>query len=227
VSLEAHQITAIIASDHPLFWKDLDMFLAQQDDVQVVGKAADGFQLLHMVEALQPDILLLDVQLPNSGGIEVLRKVHAMSPRTKGLVLSDLCHEELITKASQYNTKGCMLKTCLHEDYLKAIHVIHAGDVWFGRKVLVQALQSLLQKLDKQRQAFSESLKNLTDREQEIIKWLIQGMTNKEIAGKLGITDKTVKKHFSNIFNKLGVHRRSQILSIRLGATRPNPKALP
>jgi Response regulator containing a CheY-like receiver domain and an HTH DNA-binding domain len=188
------------------------MLLAQQDDIQVVGEAADGLQALSLAEALQPNILLLDVQIPEVGGPEVLPKIRARSPRTKVLILSGFFEDGFIAGALEYGAIGYLLKTATNGVLVKAIRTTHAGELWAQRKVLAQVLENLRQRADEQQRPLSEMRKMLTDREYEIVKWVVQGMKNKEIATQLGISEKTVKAHLNNIFSKLNVNRRLQLL---------------
>ena len=207
-----HQITLLIADDHALFREGLRMLLAQEQDIRVVGEATDGLQALTLVEALQPDILLLDVKMPHVDGLKALPKIRAKSPRTKVLILSGFTDDEFITEGLQHGAKGYLLKTLTHADLVKAIRATHAGELWVERKVVTQILDSLLQKVMDLQKPLSEMRKALTNREQEVVNWVIQGMTNKETATQLGISEKTVKTHLSNIFNKLKVSRRLQLL---------------
>lgn len=209
-------ISVLIADDHALFREGLAALFQRQDDFQVVGEAPNGRQTLVMAEALQPDILLLDIRMPELGGLEVLPKIREKSPKTKVLILSGNLEEEFITQALQQGAKGCLLKTTAFGDLVKAIRATHVGELWAGRKVLTQVLENLLRKVDDLHVPLSTMRETLTDREQEIVQWVVQGMTNKEIASQLGISEKTVKTHLSNIFKKLNVSRRLQLLLFRM-----------
>jgi NarL family two-component system response regulator LiaR len=112
--------------------------------------------------------------------------------------------------------KGCLSKSLSHKDLVKAIRVTYAGEIWARRKVLAETLESLRQKTQEMNLSLSEMQGALTDREQEIVRWVIQGMTNKEIAARLGISDKTVKTHLSNVFSKLKISRRLQLILYRI-----------
>lgn len=186
------------------------MLLAQEPAISVVG-AAGCNQAISMVEALQPDILLLAVNAPDLSALEVLPLVSKTSSRTHVLILSGFPEDEFMNNALQLGAKGCMSKTLGHKDLMKAIRAIYAGEVWAGRKVLAGVLESLCRKTYEMNRCLSEKQEALTDREQDVVKWVIQGMTNKEIAARLDISDKTVKTHLSNIFSKLKVNRRLQL----------------
>ena len=211
-----NQITVLIADDHALFREALHLLLAQEGDIQVVGEATDGQQALIMTEAFQPDILLLDVRMPGVNGLDALPRIRAKSPGTKVLMLSGYPEDDFIVEALQLGAKGYLSKSLTRADLVKAIRATHAGELWAERKMLMQTLKSLLQKVNNLHVSPSpETGEALTDREHEIVKWVIQGMTNKEIAAQLGISDKTVKTHLSNIFGKLKVSRRIQLVLYR------------
>lgn len=206
-----NRITVLIADDHAISREGLGMFLAQEEDIQVVGEATDDLHAIGMTEALQPDILLLDVKIPALGGIETLPKIREKSPGTKVLILSEFSEAEFMVKVLQLGAKGYLSNSLAPKDLVKAIRATEAGEIWAERKVVTEALESLRQKVQAMNLLPSEIQEVLTDREYEISKWVIQGMTNKEIAAQLGISDKTVKTHLSNIFNKLKISRRSHV----------------
>lgn len=209
-------IKVLIADDHALFREGLRMLLTQESEIQIVGEATQGDEALSMAEALEPDILLLDIRMPKVDGLTVLPKIREKSPRTKVLILSAFFDDDLIIEAMQNGAKGYLLKEATYKDLIKAIYATHAGELWAERKVLTQLLESLFQKVNDLHVPISEIRENLTEREQEIVKWVIHGMTNKEIATQLGISDKTVKTHLSNIFSKLKVSRRLELLLYRI-----------
>jgi len=209
-------IKVLIADDHAMFREALRMRLTQESGIQVVGEATQGDEALSMAEALEPDILLLDIRMPKVDGLTVLPKIREKSPRTKVLILSAFFDDDLIIEAMQNGAKGYLLKDATFKGLIKAIRATHAGELWAERKVLTQLLESLFQKVNDLHVPISEIRENLTEREQEIVKWVIHGMTNKEIATQLGISDKTVKTHLSNIFSKLKVSRRLELLLYRI-----------
>lgn len=204
------QITVLIADDHALFREGLRLVLAKEKSIQVVGEATDGTQALIMTEALRPHILLLNVRLPEVHGLDALPPLLAKSPGTKILILPGYPEDDFIVKALQRGAKGFLSKTLTHAGIVKAIRVTHAGELWVERKMLSRTLDSLLQKVNDV--ALPETREVLTEREREIVTWVIQGMTNKEIAAQLGISDNTVKSHLRNIFGKLKISHRLQLL---------------
>jgi DNA-binding NarL/FixJ family response regulator len=213
-------ITVFIAEANVLLRQRLSKCLAEQVDLQLVGDAADGRQVLSGVEALQPHILLLDMRIPERGELELLPKIWAKSGRTKILILAEYFEEEFIARALQHGVHGCVLKTAPPMEVVKAIRISHAGELWAPRRLLTQVVEALRHKVDEMEGSLSEMREALTDREQEVIIYAVQGMTNKQIATQLGISAKTVKTHLQNVFRKLKITRRGQLLRLR-------PTALP
>jgi DNA-binding NarL/FixJ family response regulator len=214
-------IRVFITEAHVVLRQGLKRFLAQQQDMQVIGEATYGRQVLRRVEALQPHILLLDIRIPEIGGPEVLPRIWAKSPRTKILILAEYFEEEFIAKALQVGVHGCVLQTALPTELVKAIRAIHAGELWAPRKLVTQVVETLRHNVDKLEGSLSKMWGALTDREQEVISWAVQGMTNQEIATQLGISAKTVKTHLQNVFRKLNVRRRIHLLRFRLTSLPP------
>ena len=214
-------IRVLIAGEHALFREGLSLFLTQEEDMQVIGEAADGPQALRMVEALQPDILLLDVQMPKAGGLEILPNIRTRSPRTNILILSGALEDRYIAEALQQGAMGYLLKTATHADLVKAIRTTHAGELWAQRKVLTQVLEHMRQQIRELQGLPLELRETLTNREREIVNWVRQGMLNKEIATQLSISEKTVKAHLRNIFRKLKVSRRVQLFQPSLSLRSP------
>lgn len=186
------------------------MLLSQEPAISVVG-ATDCNQAVSMVEALQPDVLLLAVNTPEPNALDLLPLVGKRSSRTRVLILFGFSDEGFMSRALQLGAKGYVPKALNRNDLVKAIQAIHVGENWAGRKVLAEVLESLCRKAYEVNRCLPEKQEVLTDREQDVVKWVIQGMTNKEIAARLDISDKTVKTHLSNIFSKLKINRRLQL----------------
>ena len=204
-------VRVLIASEHALFREGLRLSLAQREGIQVIGEAADGPQTLCMAEALQPDILLLDVQKPQAGELEMLSHLRARSPRTHVLILTGVLDNAFIAKALQQGARGYLPKTATQRDLIKAVHAICAGELWVQRKVLTEVLEHMRQRIRELQDLPIEWQETLTDREREVVTWVMRGRTNKEIATQLDISEKTVKAHLRNIFPKLKVSRRAQL----------------
>ncbi len=192
------------------------MLLASEHDIRVVGEAENGLQALSMAETLKPDVLLLDIRMPEADGLQVLPGLLERSPKTKVLILTGFLDYEFIATALQGGARGYLMKTSKLGELVRAIRAVHAGEIWAERKVLTELLEGLLRRVNHLTRPRSETREALTEREHDVVQWVIQGMTNKEIATKLNISDKTVKTHLSNIFRKLNVSGRLELLLSRL-----------
>jgi len=206
------KITILIADDNPAFRKSLRALLAHEADMVVVGEATDGREALDLAERLQPSLILLDVVMPKAIGLEGLSRLRTKSPGTKVLILSAYSGDEYVAEALMYGGKGYILKTAHPDELIKAIRITHSGDLWAGRRVVAKTLEGLLQKVHPEEDLLQDLRDELTGREREVMKWVVLGQRNKEIARQLGISEETVKTHLRNIFRKLQITRRSQLI---------------
>ena len=213
-------ITVFIAEAHVVLRQGRNRFLAQQNDIQVVGAATNGRQLLPRVEALQPHILLLELLLPKTDRLAVLPKIHARSPRTKILILADFCDEEFMASALQHGIQGWVLNAAPPTELVKAIRTTHAGELWVPRRLLTRVVEDLRHRVDELQGSSAALGEALTPREHEVVLWALRGMTNKEIGAQLCISAKTVKTHLERVYRKLNLRRRGQ-----LSALSPYPAA--
>ena len=204
--------TVLIAVEPALLRAGLRLVLAPHEDLQVVGEAADGPQVLRLVEALHPDLLLLDLQLPEGGGLAILPQLQARSARTHILLMSGVLDDALIAEALQQGAKGYVPKTATPDELIKAIRTTYAGELWVRRVLLTQVVERLRHQLQVQHAPLMARREILTAREHEIVRGVQQGLTNKEIGTQLGISEKTVKTHLSTVFRKLQVRRRVQLV---------------
>jgi len=204
-------ITVLIVDAHTGFRGQLSKLLARQEEIQVVGNLGDALQVLGRVKTLQPDVLLLDVEMPTMGGLELLAKIRLKSPKTKICLLADFFEEDFIIRALQHGAQGYLLKTAAPTELFKAIHTTHAGELWAPRKLLTQVLENFGRTVNELQDIPPQIQEILTDREQEVVSWAVQGLTNKEIAAQLGVAEKTVKTHLQNIFRNLKIRRRVQL----------------
>jgi DNA-binding NarL/FixJ family response regulator len=182
--------------------------LVPSDGVNLQGEVWEHAHLLSAVIELKPQVLLLDEHCQGDEGALLLSQLHMFCPATKIILFCAICgHDELIL-AVMHGVKGLLLKTGETDQWGKAIRVVDGGDVWMNRSMLVDALDLLLHKVNNGNQVPESTQEVLTKRELEIVRWVGQGMTNKEIARKLTISDTTVKTHLHRIFSKLNIKRR-------------------
>jgi DNA-binding NarL/FixJ family response regulator len=204
-----------IADDHPTFRGGLRRLLEAEPDLQVIGEASNGEDVVHSVLELKPDILLLDVAMPprdgmqisRRSGLDALRDLNVATSRTKTILFTAEVEAPEIVEAIQQGARGVLLKSAATQLLIESIRTVMAGGYWVGThsvQNLVPYLQSKI--LEADRRKFG-----LTPREIEIVSVVAAGLSNKEIAQTLKIADDTVKHHMTNIFDKLGVSTRLEL----------------
>jgi len=208
--LPTSAIKVLIADDHPVVRVGLRNMLQADGHVKVVAEAQDGVEAIHMVRTLRPDILLLDLAMPKMPGMETLRELTGENTHTRTIVLTGLIDKRQILEALQLGARGVILKDAVMEHLSACIRSVMQGQYWLeGRPVqnLVQVLRDLAaQTAPPPRRTFG-----LTSRELEVVALITEGSTNKHIAQTFGISEETVKRHLTNIFNKLGVGNRLEL----------------
>jgi DNA-binding NarL/FixJ family response regulator len=202
-------IRIVIADDHRVFREALQLLLNAERDFTVVGSAGDGLEAVALVRELRPDILLLDVAMPHVGGIETLRQISAGGSATRVILLTGAIERADIVTAIQLGARGLILKESGATVLLKGIRGVMSGQYWIGREAvsnLIDVLRSLMASGESPRSDFG-----LTAREIEIVGAVVAAYSNKETAERLQISEKTVKHHLTNIFDKLGVSNRLEL----------------
>jgi two-component system, NarL family, nitrate/nitrite response regulator NarL len=203
-------IKVLIADDHPVVRVGLRNMLQSNGQVKVVAEAKDGLEALHMVRTLRPDILLLDLAMPRMPGMDALRELTGENTLTRTIVLTGSIDKRQVLEALQLGARGVLLKDAVLDHLSACIRAVMQGQYWLeGRPVqnLVQVLHDLAaQTAPAPRKTFG-----LTPREFEVVGLITEGSTNKHIAQTFGISEETVKRHLTNIFNKLGVGNRLEL----------------
>jgi len=215
------KIRIVIAEDHRLFREGLRLILNGEESFEIVGEAANGLQVIDVISGLKPDLVLLDITMPELSGIEVIPIIKQTSPGTKALMLTVSEDETKILKSLKAGAKGYLSKNTTTSDLIKAIKVVNKGQLWVERKLVARYFNGDITADIGREDRQENPKKDLTLREQDVLRILIKGSTNKEIANDLFISEKTVKSHLNKIFKKLNVSRRlDAILSaIKLGFT--------
>jgi len=216
----AGRLRILIADDHRIFRDGLRKLLEAEKDFEVVGEAADGEEAARQVHALRPDVLLLDLAMPGAHGLDALREI-GVDQTTRTLLLTGAIEQSELVTALQLGARGVVLKDAATSVLIRAIRGVMAGEYWVGRdrvSGLVEALRAHLHPLPSGREAFG-----LTDRELEVIAAIVAAYSNRDIAAKLQISEKTVKRHLTNIFEKLGVSNRLELALFAMNHRLPLP----
>ncbi|HEY2861782.1 MAG TPA: response regulator transcription factor [Terracidiphilus sp.] len=203
-------IRIVLADDHPVVRIGVRNMLTEDGGFEVMGEASDGDEAITQTLDQQPDILLLDLLMPRLPGLEALRAIMNGSPTVKIILLTSTITTQQIIEALHIGARGIVLKDALAGHLQTAIKTVAAGDYWIGGKRvvnLVSALHDLMQQASvPQRKTFG-----LTPRELEVVGSIVEGCSNRDIAKQFGLSEETVKRHLSNIFDKTGVSTRLEL----------------
>jgi NarL family two-component system response regulator LiaR len=200
------KIRVLIADDHPTFREGLIRVMAEHDDMEVVGQAGDGEEAVKLASQLSPDVVVLDVAMPKLNGIEATKLIKAECPDTAILVVSAYGHEPYVLGAIEAGASGYLLKDARVWELVNAVRSLHAGETVLDPTAARKVFSRLAHTTGKNR----ETSQDLHQRELEVLKLATKGMSNKEIAGALSISVRTVQAHLVNIFNKLEVGSRTE-----------------
>lgn len=202
-------IRIVIADDHPLVLSGLHHLLRDQDGFDVVAQCATGAEALAAVHAHHPDILLLDLQLPDINGIAVLAALQARDPRPRVVLLTAGLSEDELIEALRYEVRGVVLKEMAPALLVQCLRRVHAGGQWLEKASATGAMTKLIRDEDRRRKLATI----LTPREIEIVRLVRRGLANRQIAETLGVAEGTVKVHLHNIYEKLAVQRRGELIA--------------
>jgi two-component system response regulator DegU len=214
-------IKVVIADDHALFRDGLRKILSLEKDILVVGEAANGDEVPKIVERTKPDILLLDLKMPKGDVVQNLLEVNARNPATRVMILTAFSDEESVLNSAKGGAQGFVPKGVPSATLLQAIKAVHNGGSWIDKEIPSwEIFEEIVQSQAKVREAapqLDESIQTLTRRELEILKLVAEGLTNDEIGKKIFISEKTVKTHLTNIFDKLKVNNRFKAALMLMG----------
>jgi DNA-binding NarL/FixJ family response regulator len=200
-------IRILIVDDHPVVREGLAGMIGTQPDLEVVGEAGNGVEAIRQAEALKPDLILMDLQMPTMDGAVAIRQILQDNPSARVLVLTAFDTDERILHAVEAGAQGYLLKGAPRDDLFRAIRVVAEGGSLLQPSVAAKLLTRVGQMLKQ------DDTEQLTEREREVLDLLARGFRNKEIAEKLIISERTVKFHVGIIFQKLGVSNRAEAVS--------------
>jgi DNA-binding NarL/FixJ family response regulator len=208
----APTINIVISDDHALFREGLRKLLEAEPGMQIVGEAVDGQETVKVVRQLKPHVLLLDLSLPKLSGLEVLAELSKLELQTRTIMLTAAIEREQVVEALQLGVRGIVLKHSALQLLLKSIRCVNEGEYWVGQEGVSDLIHALRRMMPSQ--GVSEAPRNfgLSSREMEVIALIVAGYTNKDLARELGISENTAKHHLTNIFDKLGVSNRLELV---------------
>lgn len=201
----------IIADDQPLFRQALKNLLSAKPDLQVVGESSDGYQLFDLIGRLLPDLLLFDLSLLNSRGIETIREIKKAYPRLKILILTTKNDKQRLEQAISAGARGYLLKEDVDAELFTAVEKIRRGRIYVSLNLMEELTEDWVQTLHDESKA-SPKMDQLTGREKEVLKLIADGKRSKEIANLLLISTRTVERHRANIMQKLEVKKTVDIM---------------
>jgi len=206
------QIRVLIADDHRLFREMLHLTLRQEEGIEIVGEAPNGSNTIDAIIDLKPDVILIDIAMPEKDSIEILPAIREKSPKTKALMLTAAKDEATIFKVLKAGAKGYLSKDASISALIKAIQAVHQGELWVERKLIARFFDRDATSDPKGEGQARRPKEVLTPREKEVLSLLATGRANKEIAKTLFISEMTVKSHLNSIFRKLNVTGRLQAI---------------
>jgi DNA-binding NarL/FixJ family response regulator len=210
-SRKSQTVRILIADDHPIFRDGLKRLLESERDFKVIGEACNGVEAVKMVRQLKPEILLLDLAMPQRPGLEALREMSADATSVRVILLTAAAEKDQIVEALQLGARGVVLKDSATQILLKSIHAVMNGEYWVGRESVSNLVQYLRGLVGSSANTARQRRYGLTPRELEIVSAVVAGYANKEIAEHFKISEDTVKHHLSNIFDKVGVSTRLEL----------------
>jgi two-component system response regulator DevR len=210
-------ITVFLVDDHEIVRRGIGDLIELEPDLEVAGEAGDCSQALARIPALQPDVVVLDVRLPDGNGIELCRELLSVDPRLRCLILTSFTDEQAMLNAILAGASGYVVKDIKSLELIDAIRDVGAGKSLLDNR----AAAALMAKLRSEAEAKTGPLAGLTDQERVLLALLGEGLTNRQIAGRMFLAEKTVKNYVSRLLTKLGVERRTQAAVIASKLDRP------
>jgi two-component system response regulator NreC len=214
---QTDKIHVLIVDDHTILRAGLRMLLNAHPDIEVVGEASDGNQAVVSAQRLQPDVILMDIAMPECNGIEATRQIKRLTPETRVLVLTMHENEEYLFQMLRAGASGYILKEAADTELINAIRIVYSGRFYLSPSAQSIMVGDYLQRVrtGEERDSYSA----LTEREREILKLVAEGYTNNQIAERLTISPKTVDTHRTHIMDKLNLHSRAELVkyAIRRG----------
>jgi DNA-binding NarL/FixJ family response regulator len=203
-------IRVLVADDHVLYRRGLELVLGQESDITIVGEAGDGVEAIRRTEELLPDVVLMDVRMPRRTGIEACLAIKELAPSTKIIMLTISDEENDLYEAVRAGANGYLIKDVPGEEIVSGLRAVYAGQSLISPSMASKLLSEFALMIKKQDERPATPAPRLTERELEVLKLVARGMANKDIARELFISENTVKNHVRNILEKLQLHSRME-----------------
>jgi two-component system, NarL family, response regulator NreC len=204
------KIRILVADDHGIVRKGLRFLLDRQEGMEVVGEASEGREAVRLGEELQPNVVIMDVAMPQLNGIDAAAQIIKSNPSTSVIMLSMHADESYLVRALGVGAKGYLLKESAEVDIVRAVQVVSQGRPFFSPKIAQTLLEDYVRSL--QQRGLQDSYDLLTEREREILQLLAEGKSNKEVATLLDLSTYTVETHRTNLMHKLNLHNTAEIV---------------
>jgi len=215
VKIISQKVRIVIAEDHTILREGLRLLLSSDPNFEIVGEAEDGREAIRCVEKLKPDLILTDLSMPRMNGMEAIREIKKISPKSKVLVLTVHKAEEYVLGTFQAGADGYLLKESTHVELVTAVNKVLSGKRYITPEISEKVIEGYLE--GKKTLKSKTSFETLTSREREILKLIAEGYRNKEIADDLCISVKTVEKHRANLMEKLNLHNVQALTAFAIG----------
>jgi len=215
----ANKKTVLIVDDHPLFREGLKSLISRNPRFEVVGEAGNGREGLRMSKRLKPDLVVMDLSLPDKSGIDVTRNIRSLLPETRVMIVSMHSKIDYITEAFQAGATGYVVKESATDRLVQGLEAVSKGEYFLDTSLSHKVVNKLMEFPEKEAKITDARYETLTRREQQVMRLLAEGFSSKEIAEKLFISPKTVENHRTNIMSKLDLHSTMELVryAVRLG----------
>lgn len=203
-------IRVLLADDHGVVRKGLRFLLSQDPEIEVAGEAEDGREAVRLAAELLPNIVIMDIAMPQLNGLDAAQQITKTHPRIAVIVLSMYSDEEFLIRALTAGAKGYLLKDSAEADVLRAVHAVAQGRTYFTPSIAHTLLEDYMRRL--QQEGVQDRYDLLTDREREVLQLLAEGRSNKDVAALLNLSIHTIDTHRTNFMQKLGLHNTAEIV---------------
>jgi len=207
-------IRVLVADDHAIVREGIRHVLEAAPGIEVVAEASNGQEAIEQAQAREPDVVLLDITMPEKSGIEAAAELRSVAPKVAVLILSMHDEGEYVLEAFRVGARGYLLKDASPAEMRDAVRAVHAGETYFGPPIAARLTEGLRDARERERER--RALDQLTGREREVLVGIAEGRTNKEIAAQLGISPRTVESHRESLMKKLGIRTVAGLTKLAL-----------